>query len=41
MNKIFIEKETYYVRPENVNLVDKKSNYKVSVGEMEVSRQRI
>ena len=31
MNKIFIEKETYYVRPENVNLVDKKSNYKVSV----------
>ena len=31
MNKIFIKKETYYVRPENVNLVDKKSNYKVSV----------
>ena len=31
MNKIFIEKETYYVRPENVNLVDKKSSYKVSV----------
>ena len=31
MNKIFIEKDTYYVRPENVNLVDKKSNYKVSV----------
>ena len=31
MNKIFIEKETYYVSPENVNLVDKKSNYKVSV----------
>ena len=31
MNKIFIEKVTYYVRPENVNLVDKKSNYKVSV----------
>ena len=31
MNKIFIEKETYYVRPENVKLVDKKSNYKVSV----------
>ena len=31
MNKIFIEKETYYVRPENVNLVDKKSSYEVSV----------
>ena len=31
MNKIFIEKETYYVRPENVNLVNKKSSYKVSV----------
>ena len=31
MNKIFIEKETYYVIPENVNLVDKKSSYKVSV----------
>ena len=31
MNKLFIDKETYYVRPENIRLVNKKSNYKVFV----------
>jgi len=31
MNKLFIDKETYYVRPENIRLVSKKSNYKVHV----------
>ena len=27
MNKLFIDNETYYVRPENIRLVSKKSNY--------------
>jgi len=31
MNKLFIDKETYYVRPEKIKLVNKKSNYKVFV----------
>ena len=31
MNKLFIDNETYYVRPENIRLVNKKSNYKVFV----------
>ncbi len=31
MNKLFIGNETYYVRPENIKHVNKKSNYKVSV----------
>ena len=31
MNKLFIDKETYYVRPENIRLVNKKSNYKVFI----------
>ena len=31
MNKLFIDNETYYVRPENIKLVSKKSNYKVQV----------
>ena len=31
MNKLFIDNETYYVRPENIRLVSKKSNYKVHV----------
>ena len=28
---LFIDKETYYVRPEKIKLVNKKSNYKVFV----------
>ena len=31
MNKLFVDQETYYVRPENIRLVNKKSNYKVFV----------
>ena len=31
MNKLFIDKETYYVRPEKIKLVNKKSNYKIFV----------
>ena len=31
MNKLFIDNETYYVRPENIRLVNKKSNYKVFI----------
>ena len=31
MNKLFIDNETYYVRPEKIRLVNKKSNYKVFV----------
>jgi len=31
LNKLFVNHETYYVRPEKVKLVNKKSNYKVYV----------
>ena len=31
LNKLFVNQETYYVRPEKVKLVNKKSNYKVFV----------